>query len=542
MRRKQDEGEGENRVGVCAMKDSVLSKPSGRMPRMPILVGWVALIGSLIWAYGADMAQIVRIWWTEPDYGHCFYVPAFSALLLWLRRDKAKLVIGCGSWWGIPFLLLWAAMWWWSAYFCYQKTIPLSLLPCLAGLALFVGGWQALRWTWPSIVFLFFMIPIPTALSWMLQHPLQRIGTVTSVYILRMLGIPAVAMGNVIRLKTMELGVEEACSGLRMLMVFVAVCVGAAFVLQRPLWQKLIIVASSIPIAVLSNVGRITLTAYLYHLEHTKMAEMLFHNLAGALMVPLAIVLLLAELKILAWFPGSTDRVETAPVAAAAKGCLSTSRVPARLCVMAAAVATVSLVAVQLRGTLDPQRVVMPEWSLHDMPLRLGSWQGSDIQMDPRVFYVIDADVVVDRLYRDREGRCVSMHTAMFTRYNRGVAHNPMLCYRTCGWRLVETSMSPLHLDDGTSASVRFAVWERDGERAVLAFWYQLGDRLVFDRFDLGRARVPFIGQPALPPLIKVLLHMPTIHPREDEAYVRDLGQHVYRWLNHADRRFAPED
>src|SRR5262249_17465649 len=134
---------------------------------------------------------------------------------------------------------------------------PLSLLPCLASLCLLLGGVTALRWSWPAIAFLFFMIPLPHNLSLSLAGPLQRIATEASTFALQVLGRPALAEGNVILLNDVELNIVEACSGLRMLVIFFALATAVVLVIQRPLWEKLLIVGSAVPIALATNILRI---------------------------------------------------------------------------------------------------------------------------------------------------------------------------------------------------------------------------------------------------------------------------------------------
>ena len=180
------------------------------------------------------------------DYQHGPFVPLFSLFLLWYRRDMIIPFAGRGSWWGLAFLALWAAMRWAAVYFNFESLPEYSMLPFLAGLALFVGGWQALRWAWPSIVFLIFMIRLPGDVQSLLSLQLQGIATRLSVYVIQTLGIPAMAVGHVIQLSDdRQLNVAEACSGLRMMMMFFAMCIGAAFVVRKPVWEKLFIVASA---------------------------------------------------------------------------------------------------------------------------------------------------------------------------------------------------------------------------------------------------------------------------------------------------------
>ena len=81
---------------------------------------------------------------------------------------------------------------------------------------------RLLEWAWPSIVFLAFMIPLPWRVENALGPPLQSIATTVSTYLLQTLGFMAFAEGNVIQLNEARIGVVEACSGLSMLITFVA--------------------------------------------------------------------------------------------------------------------------------------------------------------------------------------------------------------------------------------------------------------------------------------------------------------------------------
>jgi exosortase len=259
----------------------------------------VALVAALAVSYYSAASLLVGRWQNEPEYSHGFLVPVFALMLLWWRRDMVGSIEFRGSLWGLPMLGLAAAIRWGSAYLYFDLLDPASLLPCLLGIALLVGGWPAVRWVWPAVVFLGFMIPLPGFLAGRLSLPLQNLACTTSTYLLQTIGFPAAAQGNQIMLTDAQLGVVEACSGLRMLMTFLAVCTGAAFVLARPIWERLLIVASAVPIAIVSNVVRITATGVLHELSNAKLAEAVYHDFAGWLMMPLALGLLWLELALI---------------------------------------------------------------------------------------------------------------------------------------------------------------------------------------------------------------------------------------------------
>ena len=278
------------------------------LPRRSVLIGWLVLIGIFLWSYSAVIDELVG-WWLRPDYGHGFFVPVFAIVLLWVRREMILPLPERGSWWAMAFFAVWGLMRLISAALNMKRTDEWSILLFAAGVAVFLGGWRALRWAWPSIVFLYFMIPLPGAIQNRLSFQLQTIATKASVYAIQTLGIPTVIggpEGHVIQLPANELGVAEACSGIRMLMLFFAICVGAAFLLRCPLWKKAVIVVSAVPIAVFSNVCRITVTAILYEVARKwpeyvseEAAKWFFHDAAGWMMMPLGLLLLLGLWKLL---------------------------------------------------------------------------------------------------------------------------------------------------------------------------------------------------------------------------------------------------
>lgn len=255
----------------------------------------VALIGT----YWTPLVSLVGRWWSDDDYVYGFLVPIFAGVILWVRRDMVASLTPRSSLWGLALIALGGWMRWVSAYYYFALVDPLSLVPMLAGIVLFVAGWRALRWAAPAIAFLTFMVPLPGMAAGLMGHPLQRIGTLVSTYALQTMGFWAVAHGNVIQLSETQLGVVEACSGLRMMMLFFAVCFAAAFLVKRPLLDRVVILLSAAPIAVLANVARIVATGMLHELVSAQAGDTLFHDLAAWFMMPLAVVVLWVEMGLL---------------------------------------------------------------------------------------------------------------------------------------------------------------------------------------------------------------------------------------------------
>jgi exosortase len=266
------------------------------------LTAWLnaaVLLAASLWVCWPTLARWQHRWASDAQYSHGYFVPAFALLLLWLRRPLLRGEPARGSAWGLVLLAFACALRLTGAFFYFVWVEQIAVLPLLAGVCALAGGGKALRWAWPAIAFLAFMVPLPGRLDGALAHPLQRVGTEASAYVLQVLGVPAVAEGNVLLLSEVELGVVEACSGLRMLIVFFALSTGVALVIQRPLAERVLVVLSAAPIAVVVNVLRIVSTALLYEWGRSALAEAVYHDLAGWLMMAVAVGLLWAELRLL---------------------------------------------------------------------------------------------------------------------------------------------------------------------------------------------------------------------------------------------------
>jgi len=175
-----------------------------------------------------------------------------------------------------------------------------TFLPSLAGLVLLVGGWPLFRWSLPAVGFLFFMFPLPFTVESKLLVPLQEIAARCSTFALQTLGVEATNQGgNYIQIGQLQLGVVEQCSGLRMATVFVALSVAIVLVARLPWWQNLVVLASAVPIALLVNVTRITVTGVLHVTAGKEWADRVFHDWAGYMMPILALLLLWGELAIM---------------------------------------------------------------------------------------------------------------------------------------------------------------------------------------------------------------------------------------------------
>ena len=253
-------------------------------------------------SYTPNLVYLVTIWWKEPNYSHGFLVAPIAAAILWQRRDTLAAVPIRPSLagWVAVLAVLGARFYFYDVNQVWLENATLVL--AVAALTLAMGGWRLLWWAAPGLLFLVFLLPLPQSVNLALAGPLQSLATVASSAILVATGLPVVTQGNVIHLGEQPLEVARACNGLSILMSFVTL-VTATVILVRdfPLWQRVVLLLSTVPIALLSNVLRITATAWCYHLFGSKFGDKIAHDTAGWMMMPVALILVWIELKVMSW-------------------------------------------------------------------------------------------------------------------------------------------------------------------------------------------------------------------------------------------------
>ena len=249
------------------------------------------------------LAELVHLWTSKADYSHGLLVVPFVGYLLYRRRDLIPATIQWPKPVGVLPLLLSAAILVAADRVNIAKewSQGFALVLALAGVVvLYGGGLKALHWAWPGLVFLLFALQLPHSIEQRLSVKLQAFATDAGNFAFQTIGLASYTRGNIIVIGDTTLGVDRACSGLSMLLAFVTLAAAIAVLYRdRPVIDRVLILASSVPIALVCNVLRIVVTGLVYHAGWTRLGDAIVHDLAGWLMMPLALGMLWGELKLL---------------------------------------------------------------------------------------------------------------------------------------------------------------------------------------------------------------------------------------------------
>lgn len=258
-----------------------------------------ALAAVLGWAYWPTLAVFADKWINDPQYSHGLLVPFFSGYLVWrLWKDrtpelKPMPILGC------TILAVLLAVRGLAGTILFYQLDAAALLLSIAAAVIAFGGLPLLKRTWPAIAFLLFMVPLPYELERNVGAPLKTAATVSSTFLLQTLGLPAIRDGNLILIDEVRLGVVDACSGLKMMVTFAAFSVGAALMIRRSRFEKLMILLGIVPVAIVTNVLRITMTGVSFNFITDKGTRDFLHDGYGYAMMLIGLALLALELWVL---------------------------------------------------------------------------------------------------------------------------------------------------------------------------------------------------------------------------------------------------
>lgn len=265
-----------------------------RIWAVPLAVGALLIV-----CYAPVLWALMSQWSTDDDMGHGFFVPLVAGYLVWQRRERLLALKPSPSWWGMVLVLCGAAQSYISRMGAELFLSRTAFLVSLAGAVLFLCGWAYLRALAFPLFVLLFMVPIPAIVYGKITFPLQLLASQLAHQALQLLEIPVLREGNVLVLPEQTLSVVEACSGIRSLLSLTFLALIYGYVFETRMWMRVALFAATVPIAIVANAGRVTLTGVLAEYR-PELAEGFFHAASGWVIFMIALAILVGFHKVLA--------------------------------------------------------------------------------------------------------------------------------------------------------------------------------------------------------------------------------------------------
>jgi exosortase len=256
-------------------------------------LGFGMILAGMALLYAPVMKYLVYDWIHLPDFSHGFIIPLISLYFLYGKREALFSARINGAWSGLGWMVLGIFLLLLGNLATEYFIMRVSLLVMLGGLILFFFGKETLKIVSFPLFYLIFMIPIPSIILDRVTFPLQLFASKMASESLQLIGIPVLREGNIIQLANTTLEVAEACSGIRSLISLLALSIAFAYLSQQGMVNRILLVISTLPIAILANVMRVSGTGILAHYYGDSVAQGFFHGFSGWIIFIVAFVLLL---------------------------------------------------------------------------------------------------------------------------------------------------------------------------------------------------------------------------------------------------------
>ncbi len=258
-------------------------------------IAFIALFWELLDFVPPSYGLLVWTWLNQSDWSHGPIIPLFSAYLVYVKWDAIRATPVRYGWVGLPILFGSLMLYFGSLVgfvnFGYAKYV--AMMGALLGVIIAVCGLPVMRHAWAPWLYLMFAIPLPQRIYFELTNPLRRIAAEVAVTVLSL--IPSLEIervgSNIFAIYQNvqhQLGVADACSGMRSTITLCALGVAVAFIFERPWWQRLVMIASCLPIAVACNFLRVLITCWLHIFVDERYATGMYHTMLGLVMLGLA--------------------------------------------------------------------------------------------------------------------------------------------------------------------------------------------------------------------------------------------------------------
>lgn len=275
---------------------------------MQLVLGGVVLLAAFVAVFWVFFETQVKWALEEPsDWGHTLIVPAISGYFVYLRRDELLATPARACWFGAPLIMLgvagYVATTFGPSWFVlHHNARGVSVGITLFGLVLLVLGTRATRiLAFPILYWVAFGQSVSERLLQRVTEDMQDWSAVGAHALLAVTGVDVERSGNVLTVfvngTPNQLNVAEACSGMRMLVAFLALGVAIAYTGLPRVWQRVALVGAGIPVALGVNMLRVY-TLGILSLWNTNFAAGDFHSFVGLVWLVPALLLYLGIM----WF------------------------------------------------------------------------------------------------------------------------------------------------------------------------------------------------------------------------------------------------
>lgn len=447
--------------------------------------------------YRDALTELITVDWRRDDFSYCPLVACVVLYLVWERRFVLRATPSRHSPAGAVLFLAGISLYWLGELGGEYFTLYLSLWCTGVGLLWMYMGWEKVKAVSFALFLAIAVFPLPYFINNTLMVELKLASSRMGVGMIHMMGMSAYREGNIIDLGLTQLQVVDACSGMRYLLPLVILSLLIAYWTRASLWKKALLVASSVPLAVLINGARIAGTGVMSHLWGAQAAEGFFHSFSGWLVFMVMVPGLLCEMWILKKIGpegrragGLLDRKDqrpsmAEPLKAHDRDDPERPRVHLRprmkfLQPVFIFSTLVLLFTVCASHAIEFRRSVPLERPLGTFPSEIGPWRGSHEALDPDTIRILRLSDYLVMKYHDGAGRVLELYVAYYESQQKGeTTHSPETCLPGSGWEIMGDGHTRVDVGKGSLVTVNRAVVRKNGAGYIMYFWFPQRGRIL---------------------------------------------------------------
>ena len=441
------------------------------------------LISLILLVYDETLIHMFKVWSSNEDYNHCLLIPLVSLYMIWERREELKNISIKPSWWGLIPLAFAVFLYFLGEFGAEYLTLQISFWWMIMGLILLNMGKEIVKVIFFPLIFLILMFPLPAFFHNRLSVNLQLLSSQLGVAFMRLFGISAFREGNIIDLGVTQLQVVEACSGLRYVFPLVTLGLIFAYFYKEKFWKRVLIVISTIPIAVLFNSLRIGITGILADKISIKVSESFFHGFSGWALFMVSFLVLIIEMWILGGFKLQLRGGENKSIKI--KKDIAVSHKAKKL-------SPQYLVSILILGVTFlashgvTYRSEVPALKpFNTFPMKIGSWEGVPQTMEEKIAKALDLSdyILVD--YHNSDGNVINFYVAYYEKQKKGEAiHSPASCLPGVGWKAYFKKILVIPTQHfGGKLPVVEMVMQKGNEKQLVFYWFQQRGRVITNEY-----------------------------------------------------------
>ncbi|MCG8313113.1 MAG: VPLPA-CTERM-specific exosortase XrtD [Pseudomonadales bacterium] len=463
---------------------------------MPVIIVLIASLLFLIWPFYDGVEFMVKRWIRKEEYSHGFFLPVIVMYLIWERRNILSVQEYTGSFWGVLLTFFGLVGCLIGELATIYEAIEYGFVLAIWGIIISVTGLRTFKYLFVPMLILFMMIPLPNFIYHNLSAQLQLVSSQIGVAIINVFQIPVYLEGNVIDLGQMKLQVVEACSGLRYLFPLMTLGFILGYMFSGPIFFRVLIFLSSIPITILMNSFRIGLIGVTVEYWGKNAAEGVLHDFEGWVVFMSSLVIVLLEIVIFARLLG--DKRSIADLLSSTGGLTESEGANPRLLAggnqnekaitlklpFYSSLAVVALMTFITLTVPHKDDVIPKRDAFSAFPLVLSDWQGDREFLQPSY---LDSLKLTDYLlvnFVSSSNEKVNFYVSYYDTQKKGrSAHSPKSCIPGDGWEISEFSQRGVNVSETQTIPVNRTIISKGGNRSLVYYWFQQRGRFITNEY-----------------------------------------------------------